>query len=90
MVHGGETWAPNISDLQRLCRNDRAMIKCICSAKLADHTPIIISFSPSKSWYHGNFRLAIIAPTQAHVQRATSCINKTTGLVIPGLDIVVG
>ena len=34
MLHGSETWAPNASDLQRLCRNDCAMIRWICSAKL--------------------------------------------------------
>jgi len=33
---GSETWAPNASDLQRLRRNDRAMIKWICGAKLED------------------------------------------------------
>jgi len=27
MLHGSETWAPNASDLQRLRRNDRAMIR---------------------------------------------------------------
>ena len=36
MLHGSETWAPNASDLQRLRRNDRAMIRCICGAKLED------------------------------------------------------
>ena len=39
MLHGSETWAPNASDLQRLRRNDRAMIRWICSAKLADKIP---------------------------------------------------
>ena len=31
-----ETWAPNASDLQRFRRNDRAMIRWICGAKLED------------------------------------------------------
>ena len=36
MLHGSETWAPNASDLQRLRRNNRAMIRWICGAKLED------------------------------------------------------
>ena len=39
MLHGSETWAPNASDLQRLRRNDRTMIRWICGAKLADEIP---------------------------------------------------
>ena len=27
MLHGGETWAPNVLDLQLLQRNDRAMVR---------------------------------------------------------------
>ena len=30
MLQGGETWAPNAADLQRLRRNDRSMIRWIC------------------------------------------------------------
>ena len=37
-----ETWAPNASDLQRLHRNDRAMIRWICGAKLADKIPTAV------------------------------------------------
>ena len=43
MLHGSETWAPNASDLQRLCRNDRAMIRWICGAKLADKIPTAVA-----------------------------------------------
>ena len=39
ILHGGEIWAPNIYDLQRLRPNDCNTIGWICSAKLADHTP---------------------------------------------------
>ena len=37
MLHGGDTWAPNVSDLQHLRRNDRAMIRWICNTKLTDN-----------------------------------------------------
>ena len=36
MLYGGETWAPNDSDLQRLQRNDRAMLRWICGVKAKD------------------------------------------------------
>ena len=42
MLHGSETWAPKASDLQRLRRNDRAMIRWICGAKLADKIPTAV------------------------------------------------
>ena len=36
MLHGGETWAPKVEDLQRLRRNDRAMIRMMCRVRLGD------------------------------------------------------
>ena len=36
MLHGGETWGPNAPELQRLRRNDRAMIRRICGVKVHD------------------------------------------------------
>ena len=39
MVQGGETWAPNVSDLLRLRRNDRAMVRWIYITKLSDQSP---------------------------------------------------
>ena len=39
MLYGGETWAPNDSDLQRLQRNDRAMLRWICGVKAKDGIP---------------------------------------------------
>jgi len=42
MLHGSETWAPNASDLQRLRRNDCAMIRWICGAKLEDEISLAV------------------------------------------------
>ena len=39
MLHGSETWAPTATDLQRLRRTDRAMIRWICGVRLRDETP---------------------------------------------------
>jgi len=84
MLHGSETWAPNASDLQRLRRNDRAMIRWICSAKLEDKI--------SSAVLHQKLDLDEITAVlrtrrlrwYGHVQRATSCINSITRLGLPG------
>ena len=36
MLYGSETWGPNVSDLQRLQRNDRAMLRWICGVRARD------------------------------------------------------
>ena len=36
MLHGSETWGPTSNDLQRLRRNDRAMVRWICGVKPQD------------------------------------------------------
>ena len=38
MLYGGKTWAQNVSDLQRLQRNERAMLRWICGVKSKDGT----------------------------------------------------
>ena len=40
LLHGSETWAQTAPDLQRLCRNDRAMIRWICGVKPHDEVPM--------------------------------------------------
>ena len=40
LLYGSETWAPTAPDLQRLCRNDRAMIRWICGIKPHDEVPM--------------------------------------------------
>ena len=77
-------WAPNASDLQRLRRNDRAMIRWICGAKLADKIPTAV--------LHQKLDLDEITAVfrtrrlrwYGHVQRATSFINSITRLELPG------
>ena len=36
MLHGSETWGPNASELQRLRRNDRSMVRWICCVSAHD------------------------------------------------------
>ena len=40
LLHGSETWASTAPDLQRLCRNDRLMIRWICGVKPHDEISI--------------------------------------------------
>ena len=40
LLHGSETWAPTAPNLQRLRRNDRAMIRWICRVKPHDKIPM--------------------------------------------------
>ena len=39
MLHGSETWGPNASELQRLRRNDRSMVRWICGVSANDDIP---------------------------------------------------
>jgi len=85
VLHGSETWALNSPDLQRLHRNDHAMVRWICGSKLAEHTP-------TSSFLH---KLRIPEITEelrshrlrwyGHVQCVTTQINLVTHSVIPGL-----
>ena len=45
LLHGSETLAPSASDLQRLCRNDRAMIRWNCGVKPHDEVPMETLFT---------------------------------------------
>ncbi|CAH1266594.1 Hypp3432 [Branchiostoma lanceolatum] len=72
------------TDLQRLRRNDRAMIRWICGAKPQDETPsetlhaklglvdiVSVLWSCRLRWY-------------GHVERASGCINTITKMQLPG------
>ena len=84
MLHGSEAWAPSSSDLQRLRRNDRAMVRWICGVKPDDGVDTDVLYG--KLGIH-----EVTASLRArrlrwygHVERATSCTNSITKLAIPG------
>ena len=85
MLHGRcEAWAPSSSDLQRLRRNDRAMVRWICGVKPDDGVDTDVLYG--KLGIH-----EVTASLRArrlrwygHVERATSCTNSITKLPIPG------
>ena len=37
LLYASECWAPNVNDLLKLQRNDRAMIQWTCNVRLKDH-----------------------------------------------------
>ena len=84
MLHGSETWAPSVSNLKRLQRNDRAMIRWICGTKPHDRTP-----SSDLLLKLGIVDITTLLQTlrlhwYGHVKRASTCINSITELPLPG------
>ena len=84
MLHGSETWAPTSADLQRLRRNDRAMIRWMGGVRPLDETPTTALLA--------KFGLEEIASVlrsrrlrwHGHVARSADCIHSVTELVVPG------
>ena len=77
MLHGGKTWAPNVSDLQRLRRNDR-------TDNLTDNlsTELLLQ----RLGIYGIEECLRLRRLRwyGHVRRASCCINHVSHLVIPG------
>ena len=77
MCHNDREWAPNASDLQRLRRNDRAMIRWICGAKLEDEISAVLHQKLDLDEITAVLRTRRLR-WYGHIQRATSCINSIT------------
>ena len=83
VFHGSETWGLNTSILERLHRNDHAMIRWICGTKDRDETfsvslrqkagikDITAALRNGRLWWYG------------HAQRARSCVESVTDLTLP-------
>ena len=70
-LHGGYRWGPNTTDLQELCRSDRAMIHWSCYGGTKDR-----SFTTTKTWHWGYYT----NPRNPQ----SSCLKAVTDLPIPG------
>ena len=83
MLHGTETWPMTSDALHRLCRNDRAMIRCICWVKPSD--------DPSMDDLHaklGICDLAVLVRERrlrwfGHVMRSNGEINRVRSRPVP-------
>ena len=85
LLHGSETWAPTAPDLQRLRRNDRAMIRWICDVKPHDEVPMENLYTN-----FGIQEVAVALKTKrlrwsGHVARASSWTNSITSIAISWL-----
>ena len=84
LLHGSETWAPAATDLQRLRRNDRAMIRWICGVKPHGKVPMETMYTKL-----GIPEVAVALRTKhlrwyGHVVCASSWTNSITSNAIPG------
>ena len=86
MVHASETWPMTEAELQRLRRNDRAMIRWICNVKPED-TAMARSVALLNKL--GIESIDVILRERrlrwsGHVHRSTGAINAALRLQIPG------
>ena len=84
LLHGSETWAPTAPDLQRLRRNDRAMISWICGVNPHDEVRMETMYTKL-----GIQEVAGALRTKrlrwyGHVACASSWTNSITSIAIPG------
>ena len=84
MLHGGESWAPTASDIQRLRRNDRSMIRWICGVKARDEIPSTVLHARLGVAEVDNELRTRRLRWYGHVQRSTSHINTVTTLRVNG------
>ena len=69
--------APNVSELQHLRRNDRAMIKGICDTKLTDNLSTDLLLKKHSIY---SFEECLSLQWYGHVKRASCCINQISDL----------
>ena len=84
MLHGSETWAPTVSVLQRLQRNDRSMIPWICNTRARDR---VLSSELLAKLGIVDITLLLRAHRLrwfGHFQRAPTCIKTVCDLPVPG------
>ena len=84
MLHGSETWAPTVSVLQRLQRNDRSMIRWICNTRARDRVP-----SSELLAKLGIVDITLLLRAHflrwfGHVQWAHTCIKIVCDFPVPG------
>ena len=84
LLHGSETWALTFPDLQRVCRNDRAMIRWICDVKQLDKVPMETLYTKL-----GIQEVAVVLRPKClrwygHVVLASSWTNSITSIAISG------
>ena len=85
LLYVSECWAPNVNDLLKLQRNDRAMIRWTCNVRLKDH---ISSDSLLRKLGINNIQTLLRYNRLrwfGHVVRNDGCINNITEFEVDGL-----
>lgn len=83
LLHGSESWAPTASDLQRLRRNDRAMVRWICGVRLNDEVPTVSLYNKLGIQEVSDALRSKRLRWYGHATRATSCTNGTMNMTLP-------
>ena len=84
LLYASECWAPNVNDLLKLQRNDRAMIRWTCNVRLKDH---ISSDSLLRKLGINNIQTLLRYNRLrwfGHVVRNDGCINSITEFEVGG------
>ena len=84
LLYASECWAPNVNDLLKLQRNDRAMIWWTCNVRLKDH---ISSYSLLRKLGINNIQTLLRYNRLrwfGHVVRNDGCINSITEFEVVG------
>ena len=84
LLYASECWAPNVNDLLKLQRNDRAMIRWTCNVRLKDH---ISSDSLLRKLGINNIQTLLRYNRlhwYGHVVRNDGCINSITEFEVVG------
>ena len=84
MLHASECWAARKTDIARLCRADRSMIRWICNVRLADRVSSqsllgVLNLAPIESLARGN-RLR----WHGHVERSSGWIKDVSTMHVEG------
>ena len=77
LLYASECWAPTVENVNKLQRNDRAMIRWICNVRLKDRVKLRITDIKSAVRYN---RLR----WYGHVQQDKECIKHVANMVVEG------
>ena len=84
LLYASECWAPSISDLQRLQRSDRAMVRWMCNVRLEDRVSSESLLRKLGIVDLGTMLRCNRLRWYGHVSRSDGSIKKVTELVIEG------
>ena len=82
MLHGSETWGPKTDELQRLRRNDRAMVRWICGVRPQDNVNSDVLLAKLGLADIGKVLSSRRLRWYGHAKRSQGCINTVMDVVV--------